>query len=84
MLFRSGKISGCVETFSEGESGFGFDIKSADALVSAIERILALSCEDRERMGRRARAWVEQHFDRKLVLQAYRDELSELNRIIKK
>ncbi len=80
----AGKISGCVETFSEGESGFGFDIKSADALVSAIERILALSCEDRERMGRRARAWVEQHFDRKLVLQAYRDELSELNRIIKK
>lgn len=72
------RISGCVETFSEGESGFGFAIKSVDALVSAMERMLALSCAERERMGRAGRTWVEEHFDRNIVLQAYRDELAGL------
>lgn len=73
-------ISGCSETFSEGESGFGFAIKSVDALVSAMEKMLALSCEERERMGRAGRAWVEKHFDRNIVLQAYRDELAKIKR----
>ncbi len=67
-----------METFSEGESGFGFAIKSVDALVSAMERMLALSCAERERMGRAGRTWVEEHFDRNIVLQAYRDELAGL------
>lgn len=72
------RISGCVETFSEGESGFGFDVKSVDALASAMEKILALSGEERARMGRAGRTWVEQHFDRSIVLQVYRDELAGL------
>ncbi len=70
------RISGCVETFCEGESGFGFDSRSADALVRAMEKMLALSYEERARMGSAARAWVEKHFDRKIVLQAYREELA--------
>lgn len=72
------RVSGCVETFSEGESGFGFDAKSVEALVGAMEKILTLSRKDRERMGRAGRTWVEQHFDRNIVLQAYRDELAGL------
>ena len=72
------RISGCVETFCEGESGFGFAIKSADALVQAMEKVLALSGEERERMGRAGRKWAEDHFDRNIVLQAYRDELAGL------
>lgn len=72
------RISGCVETFCEGESGFGFAIKSADALVQAMEKVLVLSGEERERMGRAGRKWVEDHFDRNIVLQAYRDELAGL------
>lgn len=75
----AGNISGCVETFSEGESGFGFAIKSVDALVAAMEKVLALSGEERERMGRAGRTWVEKHFDRNIVLQAYRDELAGLS-----
>lgn len=72
------RISGCVETFCEGESGFGFAVKSADALVQAMEKVLALSGEERERMGRAGRKWAEDHFDRNIVLQAYRDELAGL------
>lgn len=74
----AGKISGCIETFSEGESGYAFDVKSVDALVAAMEKILALSSEDRERMGKAGRIWVEEHFDRKIILQAYQRELAEI------
>lgn len=74
----AGDISGCIETFSEGESGFAFATKSTDALVAAMEKILARSGEERERMGESGRKWVEQHFDRNIVLQAYREELAGL------
>lgn len=74
----AGRISGCMETFSEGESGFGFAIKSVEELAAAMEKILALSCEEREQMGRAGRTWVEKHFDRNIVLSAYRDELAGL------
>lgn len=74
----AGNISGCVETFSEGKSGFGFAIKSVDALIAAMEKLLALSCEERECMGKAGRAWVEAHFDRNIILQAYEKELAKL------
>lgn len=69
-------ISGCAETFSDGRSGFAFDAKSVDALVEAMERFCALSHEERGRMGRAGRAWVEEHFDRNLVIEAYRGVIS--------
>ncbi len=71
-------ISGCIETFSEGESGFAFKPKSVDALVDAMEKILALPTEERRRMGIAGRAWVEKSFDRNIVIEAYRDELKQL------
>lgn len=73
----AGNISGCVETFSEGRSGLSFDIKSADALLGAMERICALSCEERRSMGRAGRAWVEAHFDRELIIEAYRSAIKD-------
>ncbi|MCD8039677.1 MAG: glycosyltransferase family 4 protein [Lachnospiraceae bacterium] len=71
-------IGGCMETFSEGESGFGFAVKSADALVQAMEKILALSAEERRQMGIAGRAWVEKNFDRSIIIKAYRNELKEV------
>lgn len=71
-------INGCVETFIEGKSGFSFEIKSTEALVEAVEKILKFSFEQRRQMGISARAWVEDKFDRNLVLQAYNEELNRL------
>lgn len=73
----AGDISGCIETFSEGSSGFSFEIRSTDALVGAMERIYALSGEERERMGRAGRVWVEAHFDRNRIIEAYRDVIKD-------
>jgi len=72
-------ISGCIETFCEGESGYAFAAKSTGALVAAMEKITALSEDRRRLMGTAARAWVETHFDREIVINAYREELSKLS-----
>lgn len=74
----AGDINGCIETFVEGESGFSFAVRSTDALVEAVEKIAACSGERRRQMGEAGRAWVEQQFDRNIVLQAYREELAKL------
>lgn len=70
-------IGGCIETFCEGESGYAFDIKSTDALVLAIEKILSLNKEQRRQMGITGRAWAEEKFDRNIVLKAYDEEINK-------
>jgi len=73
-------VSGCVETFVDGESGFAFESKSTDALVAAMEKILALSNEERRQMGISGRAWVEKNFDRNIIIKTYQDELKEIKK----
>ena len=68
-------ISGCLEAFEEGKTGFGFTPGHADELIRAMKRFLALSYEERARMGRRAREKMEREFDRKLVTGEYMDEV---------
>lgn len=70
-------ISGCVETFSDGRSGFAFAVKSAEAIVEAMEKIYVLSCEERRSMGKAGRMWVEKHFDRNIIIEAYREAIED-------
>lgn len=71
-------ICGCIETFIQGESGIAFEPKSAESIVQAVEKILTYSEEKRRQMGIRGREWVEDHFDRNLVIKAYLDEITFL------
>lgn len=71
-------IHGCIEALDGENSGFAFEPKSTEALVAAIERILALSEKDRVKMGRAGRLYIEQNFDRRIVTDAYRAELESL------
>ena len=68
-------VEGCLDTFQDGVSGISFPAQSAEGLVEALERFLALSYEERRRMGERGREYVEQRFDRTLVVDAYMEEL---------
>lgn len=74
-------ISGCREAFEEGITGFGFTPGKADELIRAMEKFLALSYEERVKMGEAARKKMEKEFDRKLVTGAY---MEEVERILKK
>lgn len=71
-------ISGCREAFEEGRTGFGFTPGNTEALISAIRKFLALSYEERSRMGQEARKKMEREFDRKLVTAAYMDEVEKI------
>lgn len=70
-------VPGCVETLDDGVSGYTFEPRRADALTDAVERFLALSREEREKMGRLGREKVAKSFDRAQVVQAYLDEIAK-------
>ena len=73
------KIPGCIETFDEGVSGFGFEVQNVDSLVESINKILHLSENQREEMGIRGRKKIEKEFDRKIVIDSYLNELNYVN-----
>jgi galacturonosyltransferase len=76
----AGNICGCKETFVDGVSGIAFEVKSTKSLVEAIEKFMSFTYDEWENMGIAGRKWVEEKFDRNIVLQAYRDELGTLKR----
>lgn len=72
-------IAGCRETFDDGVSGFACKAKSAESLINAVEKFIALPYEQKEKMGIAGRKKVEQQFDRQIVIDAYVNELNNLN-----
>lgn len=75
--------SGCRETLEHrGKrflNGFMFEPKDTAGLVEQIEKFLALSYDQKRTMGLESRKKVEREFDRKVVIDAY---LEEIDRIV--
>lgn len=71
------RVPGCRETFEEGITGFGCEPRSTSSLAEAMRKFLALSHEQREAMGRAAREKMEREFDRKIVVDAYLEEIEK-------
>lgn len=69
------RISGCMEGFDEGVTGFGFTPGKADELIAAMEKFLALTPQQRAMMGSLGREKMERQFDRKHVTAAYMEEV---------
>jgi len=72
-------IPGCSETFEEAVSGYGCEPRSAESLVQIVEKFIHLPYNDKERMGIRAREYVQSRFDRRLIIDEY---MREINTII--
>lgn len=72
------RVPGCKETFDEDVSGFGFEVRSVDSLVEAIIKFINLPYEQKKAMGLAGRKKMEIEFDRKIVLNAYLDEINNL------
>lgn len=68
-------INGCIETFVEGKSGYAFRVRDVSALVEAMEKIISLPQSVRREMGTAGRKWIEENFNREIIIEAYRDEL---------
>lgn len=69
-------VTGCIETFDDGVSGIGFEVKSVNALIIAIQQFLDLSYENKKQMGIVGRKKMELEYDRKIVINAYLEKIS--------
>nr|WP_263324288.1 glycosyltransferase family 4 protein [Neobacillus sp. Marseille-Q6967] len=74
-------IPGCKETFDEGVSGLGFEVKNSTALTDVLNKFINLPYYEKKEMGLAARKKVEREFDRNIVVNAY---IKEIDRIINK
>ena len=68
-------IPGCRETFDEGVSGLGFEVKNVDSLVETIIKFIELPYEEKKKMGLAGRRKMEKEFDRNIVIKAYINEI---------
>ena len=71
-------IPGCRETFDEGVSGFGFEVKNVESLTKALNNYLALTYEEKKNMGKAGREKMEKQFDRKIVVGEYVKQINSL------
>lgn len=71
-------ISGCMEVFEEGVTGFGCEPGNVASLIEAIKKFLSLSIEQRAVMGLSARNKMEREFDRRKVTAAYMEEIENI------
>lgn len=73
-------VPGCRETVQDGVSGYLYRSKDVSTLVKAMERFIELPYAEKAKMGQMGRRYVEQHFDRQIVIDAYLHQLDILQK----
>lgn len=63
--------AGCKEAVDEGKNGFIIKAKDSADIIEKIKKFLALSYEEKKKMGLNARDKVEKEFDRNIVIDEY-------------
>jgi glycosyltransferase involved in cell wall biosynthesis len=74
-------VPGCREVVEDGENGLLCEVKSADSLTEALERMLTLSHGEREAMAQRGREKVAREFDEKNVVERYKGTIHAITGI---
>ncbi len=72
------RVPGCQEICEEGVTGFLCAPQDAESLAEAIAKLIHLPREMRQEMGAKARQKMEKEYDRKLVIQAYWEEIKDV------
>ena len=70
--------SGCKEVVDDGVNGYVVKQRDSEDLIQKIEKFLEFSHEQKMQMGLAGRAKVEREFDRKIVVDAYLEEMEKL------
>lgn len=73
--------SGCREVIDDGINGYIVKQKDSQDLIVKIEKFLQLTIEERKQMGLAGRKKVEKEFDRNIVVNAYIDEIGNINEL---
>ena len=67
--------SGCRETVDDGATGFIIPINNEDALVDSMTKFIEMSWQKKKEMGLEGRKKIEKVFDRRIVAEAYSEEI---------
>lgn len=70
--------AGCRETLDDGVTGFLVPVNDEKAVIEATEKILQMSSEERKAMGLRGSEKIRREFDRKIVVEAYWEEIQRI------
>lgn len=74
-------VPGCREVVEHGVTGLLCEVKSADSLAQALERMLTLPAAERTAMAQRGRAKVAREFDEKNVVERYKGTIHAITGI---
>ncbi len=69
---------GCQETIEDNVTGYIYQGGNVDALVSAIERFLAMSNAQRIVAGEKGRERMVEHFSRRIVIKEYKETIKNI------
>lgn len=69
---------GCQETVEDGKTGYIYAGGDVDALIKVIERFLAMPNGQRKQFGERGRKRMEELFSRRIVIEAYKEEIKRI------
>ncbi|MEK5214645.1 glycosyltransferase family 4 protein [Psychrobacillus sp. FSL H8-0487] len=72
--------AGCREIIEDGKNGYFIEQKNSQDLVEKIEKFLKLDNKTKKQMGISARKKMENEFDRKIVVQSYKEEIEKAMR----
>lgn len=71
------RVPGCQETFEEGLTGYGCEVKSVESLVEAMEKMINTPYDIRVQMGINGRKKMEKEFDRRFVAERYINRIED-------
>lgn len=69
-------INGSKDVVDDGTTGYLFETGNADSLIEQVEKVISMTSEERENMGKAGREKIEKEFDRNIVINKY---IAELN-----
>lgn len=71
-------VPGCKHVVSEGFNGYLCEVKSGTELANAIRRYIDLEDEEKLKLARNSRTYMESNYDEKKVIDAYQKVISSV------
>jgi glycosyltransferase involved in cell wall biosynthesis len=71
-------VAGCKEVVDDGINGYLCEVKNSHSLFLSMEKMYALSYDERQEMGTKGREKVMKEFDEKLVIEKYEEALVKI------
>jgi len=69
---------GCRDVVEDGKNGFLVPVKNPEALADAMIKMIEMTKEEREEMGKYGRNKVLREFDEKIIIRVYLEEIGKI------